>query len=69
MLYKCSAPGWKKEFESEIEARHYLFNNCICNACKAGDEEFGKEPVDINSSIDSVLSTACGCEHGYEEIE
>ena len=68
-LIKCSAPGWIKEFKSEVEARHFLFNNCICSLCTEGDEETGYEPIDINSSIWSMLSTSCGCEYDYEEID
>lgn len=73
ILYKLSYPGWKKEFPTEQELKAELYN-WICGECKVGfKEEFAgeifyeQEPVDMNSSLNEMLDTACGCEFYAEE--
>lgn len=78
ILYKMSSPGWEEEFESEFEARRCLLGH-ICGGCLEGSrtyvgengelitDEDGDEPPDRNNTHE-LLSTACGCEFGYEEV-
>lgn len=79
ILDKCSSPGWSKEFDSEFDARQELLSH-ICNTCLAGDftyigeggtfiTESWDEPAPDQNNIHDLLSTACGCEFGYEEVE
>ena len=71
-LIKRSDPGWEKEFQTEEELKAELYN-WICKGCKEGcDEEFDgfvhiEPPIDLTSSLDEMLSTACGCEFCVEE--
>lgn len=76
-LIKCSMPGWTKEFDNEAELKEELFNN-LCSMCVNGvREEFEVEgeqkfiyetdPVSIDSTIDEMLSTACGLEFEVEK--
>ena len=68
-LIKMSSPGWEQEFETENELKQELFK-WICGDCKEGNKEFDDDgnllyeglPVNIDSSVDEMLSTACGCE-------
>jgi hypothetical protein len=57
-----SAPGWEKTFNTEIEARNELYK-WICNLCKEDDG------IRVNSSLDELLYTACGCEFWYEQVD
>lgn len=67
-LIKLSAPGWEKDFVNEADCKAELYKH-ICNLCRAGTEfeEYPEAPVDENSTIDAMLSTACGCEYMIEE--
>lgn len=73
-LHKLSAPGWTKEFATEEEARVELFKH-ICGICCKGDKAYNAEgelvyesdPVDENSSLGDLLSTACGCEYMVDD--
>ena len=61
-LIKMSAPGWEKTFNTETEARNELYK-WICNLCKEDDG------IRVNSSLDELLYTACGCEFWYEQVD
>jgi hypothetical protein len=58
-LFKLSAPGWEKEFESKIELQAELFKY-ICFQCQC------EEGVTEISDIGDMLFTACGCEFAVE---
>ena len=74
ILIKRSSPGWEKEFQTEEELKTELYS-WICAGCKAGCyEEYDgivheESPIDWTSSLDEMLSTACGCEFCVEEDE
>ena len=74
-LIKLSSPGWEKDFDSETELKAELYSH-ICDMCRPGEiyKDDGEEyviwdPVDGNSSIGDMLSTACGCEYMVEDEE
>lgn len=58
-LTKLSKPGWDKTFDTEEEARAELYNH-ICKSCILEEE------LTMNSSIDDLLATACGCEYIFD---
>jgi transcription elongation factor Elf1 len=63
-LYKLSAPGWTKEYDSDADLKTALYTH-ICNDCRKGcieEETIIWNPVDENSSVYDMLNTACGCE-------
>lgn len=67
-LIKLSYPGWEKDFDTEQEIKLELFSH-ICRMCCDGYTEecngeivYEQEPITIDSSIDDMLWTACGCE-------
>lgn len=62
VLYKCSAPGWTKEYDNKLDLQREL-NTRICEQCCA------EEGITEISDIQHMLSTACGCEYEYEELE
>jgi hypothetical protein len=72
-LFKLSAPGWEKEFQTKDELHKELFKH-ICGICQEGDKAYNNEgeliyessPVNESSSIDELLCTACGCEFDVE---
>jgi hypothetical protein len=66
-LIKLSMPGWEKEFSTEDECKAELYNY-ICTLCCKGTEfrEYKVPPIDANSSLDAMLSSACGCEFMVE---
>ena len=63
-LYKVSAPGWIKEFNTEEERRAEMYDH-ICSSCREGDPDSDWDvlPVTADSSLDVMLSTSCGCEY------
>jgi hypothetical protein len=69
-LYKISAPGWEKVFDTEEERRLELYEY-ICPSCREGppegEPEFDDPPVTAQSSIMDMLCTPCGCEFGIGE--
>jgi hypothetical protein len=69
ILIKLSSPGWEKEFKSEIEARQELYSHICITCCMGGYEDFKHNPITINTSIDEMLGTPCGCEFAFQEIE
>lgn len=72
-LFKLSAPGWEKEFETKEELRVELFKH-ICGICvngekvydDTGDVVWESQSVDEHSSINDLLCTPCGCEFDVE---
>jgi rubrerythrin len=60
LLIKLSDPGWEIEFPTENHLKRYLYKY-ICNTCIDDDS------ITEKSSIDEMLSTACGCEFMVEE--
>lgn len=68
-LYKLSSPGWEKDFQTENELKQELFT-WLCEGCQEGSKYFDDDgslkyedlPVNIDSSLDEMLNTACGCE-------
>ena len=73
ILSKVSSPGWGKEFQMEEELKAELYS-WICKDCKEGYEEeyedelfFKSLPINIDSSLYEMLSTACGCEFRVED--
>lgn len=67
ILIKVSAPGWEKTFATEYDARQELLSH-VCKLCLQAHEEVDSPAPDVND-IHSLLSTACGCEFMYEEVE
>lgn len=75
-LYKISAPGWIKEFETEYDARQELLRH-ICKGCIEGEQSYIGDNGEIVTDklahkpdihdINSLLSTACGCEYDFED--
>jgi hypothetical protein len=64
VLIKMSAPGWEKEFDNEYDLRQELYS-CICSMCRNGDE-ITDLVIEVNSPIDDMLCTPCGCEYHVE---
>lgn len=60
ILTKLSAPGWEKEFGTK-EATRLELSRYICVLCRK------VEHVTDDSSIEDMLSTACGCEFDVTE--
>jgi hypothetical protein len=54
-LYKYSAPGWFKTFDSELERNQEIYD-FLCSTCR-----------DESDDLDSMLETACGLELGTGE--
>ena len=59
ILTKLSRPGWEKTFDSEEEARDILYQH-ICRSC------INAEGLTVDSTIEDLLCTDCGCEYSYE---
>lgn len=57
LLTKLSAPGWEVQFNTENDAKNHLLSY-ICLECK--------QQSDL--SLDSLLSTPCGCEFWFDDI-
>ncbi len=66
-----SEPGWIKEFNTEEELKKELFDH-ICSGCRSGCNEYvggftiEEPPVTIDSTIDEMLFTSCGCEYAVD---
>jgi len=70
-LIKISAPGWEKKFDTEEDMRKELYKH-ICNLCREGGDDghgYIEYPVDENSTLNHLLSTACGAEYMVEETQ
>ncbi len=67
-LIKLSKPGWIKTYSTEQELRAELYSY-LCLECREGSSEFGDLPVYPDSTLDEMLSTACGCEFMVEDDE
>lgn len=73
-LTKCSYPGWIKEFDSYEATLAELLSHICANCLDGADyfegpngkrEYYADEPD--QSSIQSLLGTACGCEYEYDD--
>lgn len=60
LLTKLSEPGWEKEFKDKLDAQQELWKH-ICEQCEC------EEGLTEISSIDEMLSSACGCEFMFED--
>ena len=60
-LTKLSRTGWVKTFHTEEEVRNELYTH-ICKSCILAEE------LTLDSTIDDLLATDCGCEY-YVKIE
>lgn len=72
-LFKLSAPGWEKDFDSEAELKAELYSH-LCQTCKDGEKLYDESgelvweefPVGPHDSIGDMLSSPCGCEYDVE---
>lgn len=62
VVTKLSKTGWVKTFNTEEEARVELYNH-ICKSCIHAEE------LTMDSPINDLLATDCGCEYDYEVEE
>lgn len=60
ILTKLSEPGWEKSYSDKFQLQAELYK-CICSQCRC------EEGITEISSIDDMLSTACGCEYMVED--
>lgn len=69
-LFKISAPGWERDFESESELKSVLYSY-ICNICRKGvnENEYVEPPIYEDSTLSEMLASPCGCEFDVEKDE
>lgn len=63
-LFKLSEPGWELDYSTRKEVEYKLLT-CLCSECKEETMDDIKEGYD---PVDTMLSTACGCEYDLEEV-
>lgn len=64
ILTKISEHGWELKYNTRKEVEHRLLTY-LCSECKEEAIDDIKEGCD---AVDTMLSTACGCEYWLEEI-